>query len=69
VVAEAAPPLPPPPPPAPKPAVEKAKAEPVVKQAKAPAGKPEGIDESKLPMVQQPWETPEEFRARKKRKQ
>ena len=65
-----APPPPPPPPPAPKPAVDKVKAEPAVeKSKKAPAAqKPEGIDESTLPMVQQPWETPEEFRARRKRR-
>jgi len=46
------------------------KAEPAVeKSKKAPAAqKPEGIDESTLPMVQQPWETPEEFRARRKRR-
>jgi len=70
VAATPPPPPPPPPPPAPKPAVDKVKAEPAVeKSKKAPAAqKPEGIDESTLPMVQQPWETPEEFRARRKRR-
>lgn len=31
------------------------------------AEKPEGVDESMLPMVQQPWETSAEFKARKMR--
>ena len=60
-----------------EPVVEEAKAKPAPKKPKkpavekveeAPAAKPEGIDESTLPMVQQPWETPEEFRARRKRR-
>jgi outer membrane biosynthesis protein TonB len=41
---------------------------PAPKRAKSsPAGKPEGVDESTLPMVQQSWETSAEFKARKKR--
>ncbi len=47
---------------------KKAKKPAAEKVAEAPSAKPEGIDESTLPMVQQPWETPEEFKARKKRK-
>lgn len=57
--------------PAEAPAPEKPKKErkPVVeKVAEAPSAKPEGIDESALPMVQQPWESSADFKARKRRK-